>query len=180
MSPCRKPSCSRSKSAWTAIGNRTAVPRGRALLGSAQGRARGVGPPMTPARQPYWQSAEADAGAAEELGTQQAMARPTRASFSPVPSPYSMFSSSQGLLQCGILIGFGPLWVIFVRSTRSRRSRHVRFAPIESEPSHRSESTRCARSRPMHRSKTSRGSVTPHLLRTRSYAKWPAGLRSCA
>jgi hypothetical protein len=37
------------------------------------------------------------------------------------------------------------LWVIFVRSTRSRRSRHVRFAPIASEPSHRSESTRCAK-----------------------------------
>jgi hypothetical protein len=32
----------------------------------------------------------------------------------------------------------------FVRSTRSRRSRHVRFAPIASEPSHRSDSTRCA------------------------------------
>src|SRR3984893_4481580 len=31
----------------------------------------------------------------------------------------------------------GPyLWVIFVRSTRFRRSRHVRFAPIASEPSH--------------------------------------------
>jgi hypothetical protein len=34
----------------------------------------------------------------------------------------------------------GPLRVIFVRSTRFRRSRHVRFAPIASEPSHRSES----------------------------------------
>ena len=32
----------------------------------------------------------------------------------------------------------------FVRSTRSRRSRHVCFAPIASEPSHRSDSTRCA------------------------------------
>jgi hypothetical protein len=30
-------------------------------------------------------------------------------------------------------------WVIFVRSTRSRRSRHVRFAPIAFEPSHRSK-----------------------------------------
>ena len=30
-------------------------------------------------------------------------------------------------------------WVIFVRSTRFRRSRHVRFAPIASEPSHRSD-----------------------------------------
>jgi hypothetical protein len=39
-----------------------------------------------------------------------------------------------------------PQWVIFVRSTRFRRSRHVRFAPIASEPSHRSESTRCANS----------------------------------
>jgi hypothetical protein len=38
------------------------------------------------------------------------------------------------------------LCVIFVRSTRFRRSRHVRFAPIASEPSHRSESTRCATS----------------------------------
>ena len=38
--------------------------------------------------------------------------------------------------------------VIFIRSTRFRRSRHVRFAPIASEPSHRSESTRCANSRP--------------------------------
>ena len=34
-----------------------------------------------------------------------------------------------------------PRWVIFVRSTHSRRSRHVRFASIASEPSHRSEST---------------------------------------
>ena len=34
----------------------------------------------------------------------------------------------------GPYIGF-----IFVRPTRSRRSRHVRFAPIASEPSHRSE-----------------------------------------
>ena len=32
--------------------------------------------------------------------------------------------------------------VIFVRSTRTRRPRHVRFAPIASEPSHRRESTR--------------------------------------
>jgi hypothetical protein len=32
-------------------------------------------------------------------------------------------------------------WVIFVGSTRFRRSRHVRFAPISSEPSHRSESS---------------------------------------
>jgi hypothetical protein len=39
-----------------------------------------------------------------------------------------------------------PRWVIFVRSTRFRRSRHVRFAPIASEPSHRSDSTRCANS----------------------------------
>jgi hypothetical protein len=39
-------------------------------------------------------------------------------------------------------------FTIFVRSTRSRRSRHVRFAPIASEPSHRSESTRCAISDP--------------------------------
>jgi len=31
-----------------------------------------------------------------------------------------------------------PVWVIFVRSSRSRRSRHVRFAPIASEPPHRS------------------------------------------
>jgi hypothetical protein len=31
------------------------------------------------------------------------------------------------------------LRVIFVRSTRFRRSRHVRFAPIASEPSHRSD-----------------------------------------
>jgi hypothetical protein len=32
----------------------------------------------------------------------------------------------------------------FRRTTRIRRSRHVRFAPIASESSHRSESTRCA------------------------------------
>jgi hypothetical protein len=32
-----------------------------------------------------------------------------------------------------------PLRVIFVRSTRSQRSRHVSFAPIAFEPSHRSE-----------------------------------------
>jgi L-alanine-DL-glutamate epimerase-like enolase superfamily enzyme len=36
------------------------------------------------------------------------------------------------------------LWIIFVRSTRFGRSRHVRFAPIASESSHRSDSTRCA------------------------------------
>src|SRR3984893_4298577 len=51
----------------------------------------------------------------------------------------------------------GPyIGVIFVRSTRSRRSRHVRFAPIASEPSHRSDSTRCAMSSPapgLHRAK---------------------------
>src|SRR5258706_5720824 len=35
------------------------------------------------------------------------------------------------------------LGVIFVRSTRSRRSRHVRFAPIASELLHRGESTPC-------------------------------------
>jgi hypothetical protein len=35
---------------------------------------------------------------------------------------------------------------VFVRSTHFRRSRHVRFAPIASEPSHRSDSTRCANS----------------------------------
>ena len=41
----------------------------------------------------------------------------------------------------------GPyIGVIFLRSTRSRRSRHVRFAPIASEPSHRSDSTRGAKS----------------------------------
>jgi hypothetical protein len=38
--------------------------------------------------------------------------------------------------------GKWTLRVIFVRSTRFRRSRHVRFAPIASEPSHRSESMR--------------------------------------
>src|SRR6202022_429795 len=53
-----------------------------------------------------------------------------------------------------------PLRVIFVRSTRSRRSRHVRFAPIASEPSHRSESTRCATSGLMHRSKRHLYSIT--------------------
>src|ERR1700730_17074920 len=43
----------------------------------------------------------------------------------------------------------GPyIGVIFVGSTRFRRSRHVRFAPIAFEPSHRSESTRCATSEP--------------------------------
>jgi hypothetical protein len=48
--------------------------------------------------------------------------------------------------QCTIRRPLGPRWVIFVRSTRFRHSRHVRFAPIASEPSHRSDSTRCARS----------------------------------
>ena len=38
-------------------------------------------------------------------------------------------------------VGSGPF---FVRSTRFRRTRHVRFASIASEPSHRSDSTRCA------------------------------------
>jgi len=46
---------------------------------------------------------------------------------------------------CGLMVRLGS-WscenvytarVIFVRSTRSRRSQHVRFAPIASEPSHR-------------------------------------------
>jgi hypothetical protein len=44
-------------------------------------------------------------------------------------------------------------WVIFVRLTRSRRPRHVRLAPITSEPSHRSESARCANSGFVHRRK---------------------------
>src|ERR1700732_3764085 len=55
-----------------------------------------------------------------------------------------------------ITANLGADWqlrVIFVRLTRSRRSRHVRFAPIASQPSHRSESTRCANSRHMHCSK---------------------------
>jgi hypothetical protein len=39
------------------------------------------------------------------------------------------------------------LWVIFVRLTRSRRSRHVRLAPIASEPSHRGESRRLCHKR---------------------------------
>ena len=49
---------------------------------------------------------------------------------------------------------FGRLCVIFVRLTRPRRSRHVRFARIASEPSHRSDSTPCATTRLMHRSKS--------------------------
>jgi hypothetical protein len=36
------------------------------------------------------------------------------------------------------------LGVTFVGLTRFRRSRDVRFAPIASEPSHRSDSTQCA------------------------------------
>jgi hypothetical protein len=40
-------------------------------------------------------------------------------------------------------------WVIFVTSTRSPRPRHVLFGPIASEPSHRSDSTRCAKERPV-------------------------------
>ena len=36
------------------------------------------------------------------------------------------------------------LRVIVVRSTRFRRSWHVRFAPFAYEPSHNSNSTRCA------------------------------------
>src|SRR6516164_5287560 len=39
-----------------------------------------------------------------------------------------------------------PRRVIVVRSTRFQRSRHVRFAPFAYEPSHNSNSTRCARS----------------------------------
>jgi hypothetical protein len=49
---------------------------------------------------------------------------------------------SRELCSARFLLSRCPLWVIFVRSTRFRRSRHVRFAPIASEPSHRSESTR--------------------------------------
>jgi hypothetical protein len=71
------------------------------------------------------------------------------------------------------------LWVIFVRSTRFRRSRHVRFAPIASESSHRSESTRCAQKRafrgspeycevgrrPPDRDQFARGCLGPHLFK---------------
>src|SRR6266702_1082770 len=42
---------------------------------------------------------------------------------------------------------------ILVRSTRSRRSRHVRFAPITSGCRHRSESALRAKSDLVHRSK---------------------------
>ena len=64
----------------------------------------------------------------------------------PVSCP-SMCGEDQirGSMRCGIS---GPLWSAqghFRRIDRSRRSRHVRFAPIASEPSHRSESTRCAK-----------------------------------
>ena len=61
----------------------------------------------------------------------------------PVSCP-SMCGEDQirGSMRCGIS---GPLWSAqghFRRIDRSRRSRHVRFAPIASEPSHRSDSTR--------------------------------------
>jgi hypothetical protein len=55
---------------------------------------------------------------------------------------------------------FYTVRVIFVRSTRFRRSRHVRFAPIASEPSHRSESTRCATPGLMHAA-NNLDSITP-------------------
>jgi hypothetical protein len=48
------------------------------------------------------------------------------------------------LLRCKILEPRMSLVGHFVRSTRFRRSRHVRFAPFASEPSHHSNSTRCA------------------------------------
>jgi hypothetical protein len=72
------------------------------------------------------------------------------------------------------------LWVIFVRSTRSRRSRHVRFAPIASELSHRSESTRCANRVVAHRSK--KAPLLDHLVGASEHrwrhieAKRPRGL----
>src|ERR1700730_9033600 len=47
----------------------------------------------------------------------------------------------------------------FRQINRSRRSRHVRFALIASEPSHRSESTRCAISRLMQCSEKAQGRV---------------------
>jgi hypothetical protein len=65
----------------------------------------------------------------------------------------------------------GPLRVIFVRSTRSRRSRHVRFAPIASEPSHRSESPRCAKSGCEH---PQRGS--PYSITASARASRPGGM----
>jgi hypothetical protein len=71
------------------------------------------------------------------------------------PRPGSIFIVSTAAMHTPL-----PTWVIFVGSTRSRRSRHVRFAPIASEPSHRSESTRCARTRLMHRNKKNRHSIT--------------------
>jgi hypothetical protein len=72
--------------------------------------------------------------------------------------------------------GLGRLRVIFVRSTCSRRSRHVRFAPIASEPSHRSDSTRCAISGPMHRNKPRTRLHGPYYSITSSArARMPGG-----
>ena len=85
----------------------------------------------------------------------QAIATPPRSvknsrrlmSFVPGPGPHPSISLRQEL--CCAAQQDKParclLGVIFVRSIRFRRSRHVRFAPIASEPSHRSNSTRCAK-----------------------------------
>jgi hypothetical protein len=58
--------------------------------------------------------------------------------------------------------------VVCDRSIRFRRSRHVRFAPIASEPSHRSDSTRCARSRYMHRKRIVGYSIKSSAIESRA------------
>src|SRR6266478_6803684 len=75
-------------------------------------------------------------------------------------SPQQSASSDPSANRGGIIqresnnsVRFHTTRVIFVRSARSRRSRDVRFAPIASELSHHSESTRCARRRLLQRSK---------------------------
>jgi hypothetical protein len=50
----------------------------------------------------------------------------------------------------------GLLWVIFARSARSLRSRHVRFAPIALDPRAPQRTTWCASCGLMHRSKQNR------------------------
>jgi hypothetical protein len=89
-----------------------------------------------------------------------------------ISSHRMLLSSVRWPIACAMQHGL-LLWIIFVRSTHFRRSRHVRFAPIASEPSHRSDSTRCANCRLMQCSKSAgRG-------RDASYLAPPAQSRTC-
>jgi hypothetical protein len=73
-----------------------------------------------------------------------------------------------------------PVRVIFVRSTRSRRSRHVRFAPIATKFGPCGETSLSANSDLTHCSKKDRYSITLSARSTRpAGTSWPIAFAVC-